>query len=332
MSGPVETLSLTAAAVGRCLGPADCRVAVERALAALARGEGEPPRSVGFESPGGSFHVKTAMFPGERARFVAKLNGNFPANPATRGLPTIQGVLLISDAADGRPLAVIDSASLTAIRTAAASAAAAGCLARADATVAAIIGCGLQGAAHLDALLEVRPLAEVRLFDTDAARARDLASRASRQPGLSVHECGSAAEAARGAQVIATCTSGADFVLDDSDVEPGAFVAAVGADNPHKREIQPALMAAARVVVDDLAGCEKGGDLHHAINAGAMRAADVHAVLGAVLAGLSPGRTRDDERFVFDSTGIAIEDAAAADIVYERALSSGAGLRVSFGA
>lgn len=328
----VETLVLTASEVARCLPHAECRLAIERAFALLARGKVEAPRSIGFESRGGSFHCKAALFDAERPRFVAKLNGNFPGNPAARALPTIQGVLMLADAADGRPLALMDSGTLTAIRTAAASAVAAAHLARRNATIVAIVGCGLQGETHADALLALGPFSEFRLFDLDATRAERLAGRLGTLAGIRAVVGRSVAEITLGADVIATCTTGASFTLGEDDVAPGAFVAGVGADNPHKREIHPALLKRARVVVDDLAQCAKGGDLHHAIDAGQLREEDVHADLGAVIAGQRPGRTGDDEIFVFDSTGIALEDAAAADIAYERARALGLGTVVRFGA
>lgn len=313
------TLTLTASDVIRCLSPAECRAAVERAFMLLAQGRVPAARAVGFEAPGGSFHVKVALYDDGRPRFVAKVNGNFPDNPATSGLPTIQGVLVLADARDGRALAIMDSAVLTALRTAAASAVAADRLARRDAAVLAIVGCGLQGAAHVDALRAIRPIREIRLHDADPARAAWLAAR---HEGCRV--VSSVADATHGADLVATCTSGAAFVLDRDDVSPGTFIAAVGADNPHKREIHPRLMAAARVVVDDLAQCAAGGDLHHAIAGGAMAESSVHADLASVVAGRH-APIPADAIVVFDSTGVALEDAAAADRVYERARALGLG-------
>jgi alanine dehydrogenase len=332
MSPTVETLILTASDVTACLDPESCRQAIGRAFVLLAEGRAPAPRLLGFESENGSFHIKAARFPAERPSFVAKINGNFPGNPARNGLPTIQGVLVLADASDGRPLAVIDSGAITAIRTAAASALATEHLAMRDAQVAAIVGCGLQGAAHADALLALRPFHEIRLFDVDRARAESLATRLVSVANLSVRVADSARAAALGAPIVVTCTTGAAYVLGAEDLSPGTFVAAVGTDNPHKREIHPSLMSRSRVVADDLAQCVSGGDLHHAIAAGVMRAEDVHAELAAVVAGTRPGRERDDDVFVFDSTGIALEDAAAAEIVEQRARALGLGRTVNLGA
>jgi len=302
---------------------------VEQAFALLAGRKVPAARAVGFEAPGGTFHAKVALYDAGRPRFVAKINGNFPGNPATSGLPTIQGVLVLADSSDGRPLAIMDSASLTAIRTAAASAVAADRLAKRGASVLAIVGCGLQGLAHVAALREVRPVREIRLYDVVGSRASALAAR--HAAAVSCHVAGSVAEATLGADMIATCTSGGAFVLHSTEVAPGTFVAAVGADNPYKREIHPDLMRAARVVVDDPVQCAAGGDLHHAIEAGAMTADAVHADLADVVAGRHEPM-EPDAITIFDSTGVALEDAAAADLAYERARAMGLGHVLRLGA
>jgi alanine dehydrogenase len=323
----VETLTLTASDVARCLSPGECRAAVERAFALLAEGRVPGARAIGFEAPGGTFHAKVALFDAGRPRFVAKINGNFPGNPARSGLPTIQGLLLLADAVDGRPLAIMDSGAVTALRTAAASAVACDHLARRDASVLAIVGCGLQGAAHVTAIRDVRPVREIRFHDVASSKAAALATRYGDE--VTCRVAPSVAEATLGADLVVTCTSGGDFVLDRADVAPGAFVAAVGVDNPYKREIHPRLMAAARVVVDDLGQCAKSGDLHHAIAAGVMTESDVHGDLaGVVLERHAP--IAADDIVIFDSTGVALEDAAAADLIHERAkeLSLGGVLRL----
>ena len=330
MSASVETLVLTRSDVERCLAPAACREAIARAFERFAHGGVPRPRALAFESGGGGFHVKAALSATEPRRFVAKLNGNFPGNPAAHALPTIQGVLLLADAQDGRPLAVMDSGSVTAIRTAAASMVAADRLARADAGIAAIIGCGLQGVAHADALLGWRPLRELRLHDAQPARAAALADHVGARSRTTVHVASSVADAVRGADVIVTCTTGGGFVLADADVGPGAFVAAVGADHPYKRELDPELTRRTRVVVDDLAQCAESGDLHHAIAAGTISADSIHAELAEVVAGAKPGRTSEDEITIFDSTGVAAEDVVSAIYVYEKALATGRGVPFRF--
>jgi ornithine cyclodeaminase/alanine dehydrogenase-like protein (mu-crystallin family) len=137
-------------------------------------------------------------------------------------------------------------------------------------------------------------------------------------------------EACRASDVIVTCTTSKSPVLHQGEVSPGAFVAAVGADNEEKHEIDPALMARSRVITDITDQCARIGDLHHAIEAGVMSQRDVHAELGEVLAGSRPGRMSESETVIFDSTGAALQDVAAAALVYERALAAGRGVPFSF--
>src|SRR5688572_14413579 len=173
---PMETLVFTRSDVAARLGIRECIAAVESAFGLLGRGEVGPPATLAVHAAAGAFHIKAGILPQcERKYFVAKTNGNFPANPQV-GLPTIQGIVLLCDAADGRVLALLDSGELTALRTAAATAVAAKYLARPDASVAAIIGCGLQSRAQLRALCEVRGIREVVVYDVDQEAASRFAN------------------------------------------------------------------------------------------------------------------------------------------------------------
>jgi ornithine cyclodeaminase/alanine dehydrogenase-like protein (mu-crystallin family) len=138
--------------------------------------------------------------------------------------------------------------------------------------------------------------------------------------------------AARASDICVTCTPSRKPILGHRAIGPGTFIAAVGADNENKQEVEPALMAASVVVVDMVEQAATIGDLHHAIASGALTAADVRAELGQVVAGLRPGRQSDDEIVIFDSTGMALQDVAAAAAVYERAVHAGRGLRVDLAA
>jgi ornithine cyclodeaminase/alanine dehydrogenase-like protein (mu-crystallin family) len=136
----------------------------------------------------------------------------------------------------------------------------------------------------------------------------------------------------RASDVIITCTPSREPLLRSGDIRPGAFIAAVGADSEHKSEIAPDLLAASKVVVDALEQCATNGDLHHAIEAGVMRRENVHADLADVVNDTKPGRRSDEEIIIFDSTGTALEDVAAAAVVYELAIERDAGIRVDLGA
>jgi ornithine cyclodeaminase/alanine dehydrogenase-like protein (mu-crystallin family) len=262
--------------------------------------------------------VKTAGLQGKRAYYAAKINANFPRNRETTNLPTIQGALILFDATNGQPLAIMDSAEVTKLRTAAASAVAARHLARGDSSTLAICGCGVQGRVHLDALKAVRPIRRVFAYDSDRRFAEAFASeRGTADCAVMVSD--SVAAACAEADIVATCTSATSPILHFGDLRPGTFVAAVGTDSEHKHEIAPDVLANSRVVADILDQCVQIGDLRHAIAAGAMTREDVHAELADVVTGRKRGRSDDAQIFVFDSTGTALEDVAAAALVYERA-------------
>ncbi|HET9766591.1 MAG TPA: ornithine cyclodeaminase family protein [Thermoanaerobaculia bacterium] len=324
-AGPLLLISATE--VHELLEPRSCIDAVERAFRLLGQGRVHAPAVCGLHVDGGEFHVKAAVMEDESGGwwFAAKVNANFPANPRQRGLPTIQGAVLLMDGRSGEPRALMDSASLTALRTAAATAVAVRWLARPDAATATLVGCGVQGRAHLAFLAAVMPnLRSLRLYDLDAV-SRDAALAAAEALGIAAEPADDLAAICRASDVCVTCTPSRRPLLDAGDVSPGAFVAGVGADNEEKHELAPGLLARAAVVTDVLAQCERMGDLHHAIAAGALRREDVRAELGEVIAGRCAGRTSPDEVVVFDSTGMALQDVAAAVVVYERAVAAGRG-------
>jgi alanine dehydrogenase len=326
-----ETLVLTRRDVVRLLGVRDCIEVVEHAFRMYAAGTAIPPGMLGVHVAGGGFHVKTAGLLGDERVFAAKVNANFPENPVRRGLPTIQGVIVLFDAEGGQPLAVLDSIEITGLRTAAATAVAAKYLARADAGVVTVCGCGEQGRRQLRALAAVRPLRRALAFDVDAAGAARYADEMTSELGIEVVAVDELSSAARRSDIVVTCTPARRWLLGRGDVTPGAFVAAVGADHPQKQEIEPALLAASTVVVDVLEQCATIGDLHHALEAGVMTREDVHAELADVVAGRKPGRRSAEEVVVFDSTGTALQDVAAASLVYTRARAGGVGLLVDMG-
>ena len=306
----------------------DCIAAVEHAFRLHAEGHTLGPGVLGVPARRGGFHIKAAGLLGERSYFAAKTNANFPENPQRFGLPTIRGTVVLADAETGEPLAVMDSASVTALRTGAATAVAAKFLARRDSRSATIVGCGAQGETQLAAIAAVLPLQHVSVLDTDLARAENLAARAARDLGLHVDVSGDLREALRGSDVCVTCTPSRRAFVSRDDVRPGTFVAAVGADNHGKQELEPTLVASATLVVDVLDQCAEIGELQHVLAGGLMTRDQVHAELGDVVAGRRPGRTHSDEIIIFDSTGTALQDVAAAIVVYERGQAMGRGIEV----
>jgi alanine dehydrogenase len=310
----------------------ECIQAVEDAFRRHALGETIPPGMLGTHVDGGGFHVKTAGMLGAvtdgRPNFAAKVNANFPGNPDRTGLPTIQGVIALFDAIDGRLLALIDTIEITSLRTAAATAVAAKYLARADAAIVTVCGCGEQGRSQLRALTCVRPVRRAMVFDASADRAHAFAAEMSGELGIDIAAVRELGDATRHSDIWVTCTPSHRWFVGRAQVAPGSFVAAVGADHPEKQEIEPDLLAASAVVADILDQCATSGDLHHAFDAGVMRRGDVRAELSDVVAGRVVGRESPDEIVVFDSTGTALQDVAAAVLVYQRARAKGIGLSV----
>jgi len=313
------------------LGLDECIAAVEQAFLLHAQGRSLPPGVLGVPAEGGGFHIKAAGLELDRLYFAAKTNANFPGNPERRGLPAIQGVIVLCDGRDGRVLAVMDSMEVTVRRTAAATAVAARRLARPDSAVATICGCGRQGREQLRALARVLPLRTAYAFDQDPARAGAFAAEMRAALAFDVRPAADLAQAARQSDVCVTCTPSRRPLLFRDHVRPGTFVAGVGADSADKQELDPGLLAGSTVVVDVLDQCAAIGDLHHALEAGLMTRDAVHAELADVISGRKPGRRSPEEITVFDSTGTALEDVAAAAVAYGRAVAEGGGLTVALG-
>lgn len=303
--------------------------AVEAGFRAAATNHALAPPAAAFQVPGGSYHAKAAaLLAGDLPVMAIKLNGNYPGNPAANGLPTVQGVIYLADATNGRPLALMDSIEITINRTGAATTLAARHLARPDSRVATICGAGVQGRIQGRAIVEALKLDCIHVWDIRPEAAEKLAQELGRELAIDTRPAASLA-VARDSDVIVTCSSARRAYLTPELVRPGTFIAAVGADNHDKQEIDPAVMARATVVVDSLEQCAEIGDLHHALNAGAITRDAVHASLAELVSGARPGRSSPNEITLFDSTGLGLQDVASAAAVYRRALDRDAGIRCS---
>ena len=320
------TRILTQSDVATLLTMDDCIAAVETVFRDYGEGRIAPPQSLGIHAPNGTFHVKAAA----ADVFAAKINANFPRNPRSHGLPTIQGLIIVMDIERGTPLGILDSTLITTLRTAAASAVAAKHLARADARTMTIVGCGIQGQAHIEALLRVRPIAKVYAFDIDAALSERFARDMQRSLGIDVAQTLSLDDAVAASDIVVTCTPSRSPILDSRHHHSGLFIAAVGADNPEKSELAPELLARSLVVPDILDQAAKMGDLHHALAAGVLTRDAIHGELADVICARVPGRRNDDEVFIFDSTGTALQDVVAASVALSRAVERGVGVEVGF--
>ncbi len=329
---PAPVLILRRSEVTALMNPAAYLAAVEAAFRAYANGDASVPMPMHIPAQSGGFHVKGALVIADRAYVAVKLNGNFPGNPNRSGLPTIQGVVLLCDATNGSLLAIIDSIEITLRRTAAASALAARYLAREGSSSIAICGCGDQGRAQVTALAEIASPRHVRVWDIDVEKAREFAREMHEALGLEVTAVPTVRDATWSSDIVVTATSAQTPFLTSECISPGTFVAAIGADSPHKSELAAELLAGSKIVVDVLAQCVTMGDLHHAIDAGLVTSADVHAELGDLVIGRKRGRTSSEEITVFDSTGVAIQDVASAAWIYQRAIAGNVGTFTQLGA
>src|SRR5256714_1500719 len=264
-----------------------------------------PPKVYVPAYPAGDFRAMPALGAGHA---LLKWVTSFPGNPA-QGLPTVAGIVVLSDASNGMPRALLDAATVTALRTGGAAVLAAETLGRTDASRAAVIGAGVNGRAVARTFAAVGR--EVVLWDVDAERARAAA-----------HEIGAGVAATREEalreDVVATVTPGREVVVAEGALRPGQHVSLMGADGPGKAEIAIAELARVHVFCDDWRRASHNGDLVHAVEAGAVGQDDA-TELGAVLAGSAPGRHDDEDITVFDSTGLAIQDLAVALAALERA-------------
>jgi len=272
---------------------------VREAFVAYASGEWTMPPKVYVPAyPAGDFRAMPALGGGYA---LLKWITSFPGNPA-RGLPTVSGLVLVSDASDGRLVAILEAASVTALRTGAAAVLAAETLGRPDAKTASVIGAGVNGRACARTFLARGR--SVRLWDVDAERARAAADEVGADVAASREE-------ALSADLLVTVTPGHEIVLPEGSLRRGQHVSLMGADGPDKGEMAVGELTRVRVFCDDWEQASHGGDLARAVEAGALSRESV-TELGAVLSGTAHGRLDADEATAFDSTGLALQDLAVA--------------------
>lgn len=325
-----ETLVLTRGDIVNLLSTTECMAAVEKAFGLYANGKILPPKVMGIHVDNGGFHIKAGVSGTGKTYFAAKTNANFPNNSKQNGLPTIQGVIVVCDGTNGRLLSLMDSIEITILRTGAATGIAAKYLALPDAKVATICGCGTQGKISLKALMEVRRIEKVYAFDIDLLQAEKFARGFSEEIEVIPITANDLHDALSQSHICVTCTPSKKPFIRAEDIMPGTFIAAVGSDSEEKQELYPGLVAANKVVVDIAEQAATIGELHHAIKQGLTTIDSIHAELGQVITGQKAGRESDKEIIIFDSTGTALQDVAAAAIVYEKALLNNIGISMNF--
>ena len=292
--------------VEAAVSPARAVEAVREAFVAYARGEWTMPPKVYVPAyPAGDFRAMPALGAGHA---LLKWVTSFPGNPA-RGLPTVSGLVLLSEASYGSLRAALDAGAVTALRTGAAAVLAAETLGRPNAETAAVIGAGVNGKATAKTFLSRGR--SVMLWDVDELRARAVADELGAEVASSRQE-------ALTADWLVTVTPGHEILLQEGSLQPGQHVSLMGADGPGKAEIAVDELLRARVVCDEWEQASHNGELVHAVEAGKISREDV-TQLGDVLADTAPGRQSPDDITIFDSTGLAIQDLAVALTAMERA-------------
>jgi alanine dehydrogenase len=317
---------LTEHHVASLLPPADLIPAMESALAQFSAGEVQQPvRTVLSVGPQKAYFGVMPAYVTAPPQMGAKLVTVFGDNLA-KGLPSHLATILLFDPETGALAAVMDGRYITEARTAAVSAVSAKALARTDAARLAILGTGVQARSHLEALVEVRALADARVWSPQPRSRERFVSEMAGRVAVPVRACDSAEAAVRDADIVVLVTSSPTPVVDDDWVAPGTHVISVGACRPDQREMAPALVARGRLVVDSRAAAlVESGDIVQGMRDGRFDAAHVVAELGEVLLGRVEGRRGHDEVTIFKSLGMAVEDVAAADLVYRRAEERGTG-------
>jgi alanine dehydrogenase len=242
-------------------------------------------------------------------------------------LPSIMAVLVYSDTATGFPLAVMDATHITCIRTGAAGGVAAKYLARADSRTVGVVGCGVQATAQLAAARAVRPIERVRAYDARREAAERFCARATAK-GLTAEVADTVEACVREAEILVTTTPVREPVVRADWLRPGVHINAIGADAPGKEELEPEALLRARIVVDDWEQASHSGEINVPLARGLITRDNVRATLGEIVAGLKPARENDDEITLFDSTGLAIQDIAAARYVYNECRRQGLGTEI----
>lgn len=314
----METLLLDTGAVEANAPIGEIVTAVEEAFASKARGDAQMPAKTYISLPeyNGDFrampaYLRTSDWDAAGVKWV----NVHPDNPSTNGLPTVMGTMIYSDPATAFPLAIMDGTALTQKRTGAAAAVATKHLAVENASSLGIIGAGAQSYTQLEAIAAVRPIREVVIVDRTQAK---LDAFIETFEDRFTVRAGTIEEAAR-CDVLSTVTPVETPIVNRADVGDTTHINAIGADAPGKHELDDAILLDAKLVIDDYDQCTHSGEINVPWSAGTLGDDDLFGELGTIANGDLPGRVESDGITVFDSTGLAIQDVAAAHVVYEHA-------------
>jgi alanine dehydrogenase len=327
------TLLLSKQDVARLLTMNDAIGVVEEAFRQLALGQVTMPQRTVIRLPGyhGLHLAMPAYVGGALDTLAVKVVTVYPDNPTLHQLPTTIGILLLNDPRTGAPLAVMDAGYMTAVRTGAVSGVATRYLARRNARAVGVFGAGVMAKAQLAAVCAVRRIESAVVYDKNAASAKAFAAEMASELGVKVTPVDNPRGAVDGQDVIVVATSATEPIFDGHWLAPGQHVNAIGSHAPAARELDTTAIVRSKVFPDHIEAClAEAGDILIPLGEGAISRDHLRAGLGEVIAGLKPGRERDDEITLFKSVGLAIQDVAAASFVYQRAIAQKIGAQFTF--
>lgn len=305
--------------------------AVAEAYRLIYRGEAELPvrSNIPVEPHDGSLMTMPAYLGGGMDALGAKLISFYGTNPTRRGLPAIQGNVVLFDGRDGALLALMDAGHLTAMRTGASGGVAARYLAKEDARTLTIFGSGVQAPYQVEAALCERAVERVFVISRTPANAESLAIELTERFGVSAQATADVEMAVEAADILVTATSAHEPLFPGTQLRPGVHISGIGSHLPYASEVDAVTLERSKVVVDQMSAClAEAGDLIRPINEGIYDAGRIHCEIGAIVEGDMPGRENDDEITFFKSVGLAAQDVAVARVVYRKALEQGAGIEL----
>ncbi|MYJ78654.1 MAG: ornithine cyclodeaminase, partial [Caldilineaceae bacterium SB0670_bin_27] len=302
--------------------------AVAEAYRLIYRGDAELPvrSNIPVAPHDGSLMTMPAYLSGDMDALGAKLISFYGTNPARRGLPAIQGNVVLFDGRDGSLLALMDAGYLTAMRTGASGGVAARYLAREDARTLTIFGSGVQAPYQVEAALCERAIERVFVVSRTQANAEALAAVLTERFNVPAQATADVEKAAASADILVTATSAHEPLFDGAQLRPGVHVSGIGSHLPYASEVDAVTLRRSKVVVDQMSAClAEAGDLIRPIEDGSYDAGRIHGEIGAIVEGDLPGRESAEEITFFKSVGLAAQDVAVARAVYSKALENGAG-------
>jgi ornithine cyclodeaminase len=328
----MKVLIVNGSEVQKLLPMGECIDVMSDALAALARGDAILPLRPILWLPEkvGALGMMPAYL-GNIQSVGLKVVTVFPGNHGTK-FDSHQGAVLLFETGHGQLLSIMDASSITAIRTAAVSGLATRLLAREDSSTVAILGSGVQARTHVEAMINARPIKNIRVWSRNAERVSKFVEREAKHRSIEVVVAGSAQEAVRGADIICTTTSSQEPVLQGEWIAPGAHINAVGSSVAFARELDTAAVTNARLYVDRRESTlNESGDFIIAKKEGAIGDDHIVGEIGDVILGRVKGRRSNDEITLFKSLGLAVEDLAAANHIYRKATDTDAGTLIELG-